>query len=158
MFSRDAYRGVLLGLACGDALGRPVEGEGPDAITDRYGSVVRMYGAGVFGAEPGRTTDETAQAAALARTLIKKGRFDPTAFAAHLVDWYENDAFGVGSMTRRSIQQLRAGESWHHAGKNAWLETEERQNAGNGSIMRCAPLALAYACHDNAKKEPRRIQ
>jgi len=105
-----------------------------------------MYGAGVFGAEPGRTTDDTAQAAALSRVLIKKETFDPTAFADRLVDWYEDDAFGVGSMTRRSIQQLRSGESWHYAGKNTWLESEEGQNAGNGSIMRCAPLALAYAC------------
>ena len=75
MSTQDKYRGVLLGLACGDALGRPVEGQGPDDIADEYGTVHRMEGDGVFNARAGTTTDDTAQAVCLLRSVLDSDGF-----------------------------------------------------------------------------------
>jgi ADP-ribosyl-[dinitrogen reductase] hydrolase len=146
MTERDSYRGVLLGLGCGDAVGRPVEGEGPDAIAAEYGSITGMLADGVFNAPAGTTTDDTALALALAESLVEAGGFDPAAFADRLVEWYRTDGFGVGRTTSRSIERLGDGEPWHEAGRAIWAGSDEGRAAGNGSAMRCAPVALAY--HD----------
>ncbi len=58
--SRRQYRvGCLLGLACGDALGRPVEFRPLTAIADQYGRVGQMYGNSTHGQPAGTVTDDT---------------------------------------------------------------------------------------------------
>jgi ADP-ribosyl-[dinitrogen reductase] hydrolase len=47
-------------------------------------------------------------------------------------------------MTRRSLQRIQQGDAWDNAGQRVWEENPEGSNAGNGSVMRCAPLAIAY--------------
>jgi len=48
-------------------------------------------------------------------------------------------------MTRRSLSRLKHGDEWDEAGQHVWENSPEGQNAGNGSVMRCAPLAVPYA-------------
>lgn len=48
-------------------------------------------------------------------------------------------------MTRRSLNRLKRGYAWDEAGQQVWENSPEGQNAGNGSVMRCAPLAIPYA-------------
>jgi len=145
MSTRDNYRGVLLGLACGDALGRPVEGQGPEDISRAYGTIRRMEADGVFDAPAGTTTDDTAQAQCLLESVIQSNGFNPEEFAKRLLEWARSDGFGAGRMTMESINKLSNGVPWDQAGKETWKDSDEGANAGNGSVMRCAPLALVYA-------------
>jgi len=142
---RDRARGVLLGLACGDALGRPVEFSTPARIEATYGRLDEMVGDGTWSQPAGTVTDDTDQALCLARSLVDRSGFDPADVADRFVAWYESGPFDVGGMTRRSLERLQAGESWDEAGQGVWEASVEGANAGNGSAMRCPPLALAFA-------------
>ena len=142
-------RGVLLGLAAGDALGRPVEFSTRSAIESEYGTLTEMVGQGTWNQPAGTTTDDTAQALAIARSLVERGEFDPTDIAERFVAWYESDPFDIGAMTRDSIRRLQQGEPWHEAGANVWRNRPEGQNAGNGSVMRAPPLAVAFMEDDS---------
>jgi ADP-ribosyl-[dinitrogen reductase] hydrolase len=133
-------RGVLFGIACGDALGRPVEFETAEAIQEEHGTIRDMLGGGVHDQPAGTVTDDTQQALCIARSLIECGTFDPEDLAARFREWYNTDPFSIGRTTQWALYDLTTGYSWDEAGKRAW----EGDNAGNGSVMRCAPLALAY--------------
>ncbi|MFC6954850.1 ADP-ribosylglycohydrolase family protein [Halorubellus litoreus] len=143
--NRDAARGVLLGLACGDALGRPVEFSSPTAISAEYGHLDEMVGHGTWNQPAGTITDDTDQALCIARSVVAEGGFEPADVAARFVEWYEAGPFDVGRMTARSLRRLRDGDAWEEAGQRVWEASAEGQNAGNGSVMRCPPLAIPYA-------------
>jgi ADP-ribosyl-[dinitrogen reductase] hydrolase len=141
----DRARGVLLGLACGDALGRPVEFASPEQIQREYGRVTEMLGNGTHRQPIGTITDDTEMALCIARSLVEQGQFDPGDVAERFVAWYESGPFDIGGMTRRALSRIQRGESWETAGEQEWEASPEGSNAGNGSVMRCAPLAIAYA-------------
>ena len=140
----DHARGVVLGLACGDALGRPVEFRSPSSIEAAHGRVTEMLGNGTHGQPAGTVTDDTEMALCIARSLSERGGFDPGDIADRFVAWYESGPFDIGSMTRRSLRRLQDGASWTDAGQSVWESSPEGANAGNGSLMRCAPHALAF--------------
>jgi ADP-ribosyl-[dinitrogen reductase] hydrolase len=142
MVSPDGGRGVLLGLACGDALGEPVEGWPAERIAAEYGTLTEFVDGRV---PPGGITDDAAQALRLARSLAECGGFDPDDVSRRFVEWYEGGAVGIGGLTRRVLTRVAAGEHWDRASREAWEASPEGRNAGNGSVMRCAPLAVAYA-------------
>jgi ADP-ribosyl-[dinitrogen reductase] hydrolase len=141
----DSARGTLLGLACGDALGRPVEFNSEKTIADRHGTVTEMLGDGSHRQPPGTITDDTEMALCIARSLAERGGFDPGDVADRFLDWYYTGPFDIGMMTADALRRLDGGESWEDAGRVVWEHRSEGQNAGNGSVMRCAPLAVAYA-------------
>ena len=141
----DCVEGVLLGLACGDALGRPVEFNSRHEIESTHGTVTEMRGHGTWNQPAGTITDDTDQALCIARSVVEHGAFDPADTAQRFVEWYDTDPFDIGSMTRQSIRNLKRGQSWEEAGHEVWEASPEGANAGNGSIMRCPPLAIAYA-------------
>lgn len=142
---KDRARGVLLGLACGDALGRPVEFASPDQIQQEHGRVSDMLGDGTHRQPAGTITDDTEMALCIARSLVEQDQFDPADVAERFVAWYESGPFDIGGMTRRALSRIQDGESWDTAGEQEWEASPEGSNAGNGSVMRCAPLAIAYA-------------
>jgi ADP-ribosyl-[dinitrogen reductase] hydrolase len=139
--------GCLLGLACGDALGRPVEFQSSIAISEEYGRVTEMYGDGTHGKPAGTVTDDTDLALGIAHSLVECGEFNGADVAQRFAEWYESDPFDVGLMTADAISRLQSGESWREAGQRVWESRAEGSNAGNGSLMRCAPHALAF--HDD---------
>lgn len=141
---------VLLGLAAGDALGRPVEFKTQSAIERKHGTLTEMIGNGSWGQPPGTITDDTDQALAIARSVVESDGFDPVDIGDRFVEWYESGPFDIGIMTRDSLQKLKEGTPWDEAGKEVWRQRPEGKNAGNGSVMRTAPLAIAYA-DDKAK-------
>ena len=141
----DRAKGVLLGLACGDALGRPVEFASPEQIKREHGRVTEMLGNGTHRQPSGTITDDTEMALCIARSLIEQEQFDPTDVAERFVAWYESGPFDIGMMTQRALSRIQHGESWETAGEREWKASPEGSNAGNGSVMRCAPLAIAYA-------------
>jgi ADP-ribosyl-[dinitrogen reductase] hydrolase len=136
--------GTLYGLACGDALGRPVEGYPRERIERERGHLTEMIGRGVHGQPPGTVTDDTDLALCIARSLVETGRFDGQDVAERFLAWYENDPVGIGALTADSIRAFQRGESWRDAGRVVWQQRPEGQNAGNGSVMRCAPYAIAF--------------
>jgi ADP-ribosyl-[dinitrogen reductase] hydrolase len=137
--------GCLLGLACGDALGRPVEFKSASTITSMHGRVTEMLGQGTHRQPAGTITDDTEMAMCIAESLVECGEFDPADIAVRFVEWYESGPFDIGIMTRQAIQRLQQGDSWDKAGQRVWENSPEGSNAGNGSVMRCAPLAVAYS-------------
>ncbi len=137
-------RGVLLGLACGDALGRPVEFNSPAAIDTEYGRLEEMVGQGTWNQPAGTITDDTVQALCIARSVSEHQSFRPADIAQRFVAWYDTDPFDIGRMTMRSLSRLKHGDAWDEAGQRVWEQSREGQNAGNGSVMRCPPLAIPY--------------
>jgi len=141
----DLARGVLLGLACGDALGRPIEFKSADAIATTHGRLDEMVGHGTWNQPAGTITDDTEQALCIAHSLVETGTFDPSDIASRFVSWYDSNPFDIGRMTMKSLSRLKHGDKWDEAGQHVWENSREGQNAGNGSVMRCPPLAVPYA-------------
>ena len=69
---RDRFRGCLLGLAAGDALGTTLEFKRPGT----FEPIGDMVGGGPFDLEPGQWTDDTSMALCLATSLLERGGFD----------------------------------------------------------------------------------
>ncbi|MDS0258695.1 ADP-ribosylglycohydrolase family protein [Haloarcula sp. S1CR25-12] len=145
MVSADTAKGTLLGLACGDALGRPVEFRSPNQITKQHGTLTDMVGHGTHGKTAGTVTDDTDLALCNARSLAEQAAFDGQDIADRFAAWYDDGPFDVGLMTADAISEYQSGTSWRDAGREVWQRRAEGSNAGNGSIMRCAPHAIAFA-------------
>jgi len=148
----DRAAGVLLGMACGDALGAPFE-FGPPLGPD---VAVVMNGGGHFGWEPGEWTDDTSMAIAIAEVTEKGGdlRTDEARdrVAARWARWGAT-AKDVGNQTKSVLSAATSaagsrGETEPTAGDLALASAEhdarKGRSGGNGSLMRTAPIALAY--------------
>lgn len=135
----DRLLGAFVGLAVGDALGATLEFQArpPTPV------VTEMVGGGVWGMPPGGWTDDTSMALCLAESLIAHPHFDPHDLMDRLVNWWQEGAyshtgtcFDIGGTTQAALQKyLTTGE--------AFAGNEDPETAGNGSIMRLAPVVLA---------------
>ncbi len=142
---QSRYRGCLLGLAVGDALGGPVEFMTTEQIIAKRGKPVReMIGGGWLKLRPGETTDDTAMARALAESLVAMGGFDAADVAGRYVRWMHSKPPDIGNITRLALRGWVAGLNVPNAALGAHRQTGGK-SAGNGTIMRCAPIALRYA-------------
>ena len=140
----DRANGVLLGLACGDALGRPIEFKPPHRIEEEHGRVTEMLANGTHRQPAGTITDDTELALRIARSLHKEGKFEPPAVVDGFVEWYDSDPFDIGGLTAATLRRLAGGGDWDKIGIEEWKHLPEGQNAGNGSVMRCAPYGVAF--------------
>lgn len=139
----DAQRaiGALVGLAVGDALGAPFEFQEPGLYREanpepRLGGRGEMRGGGTFAWRPGEFTDDTQMALALAESLLACGGFDPVELWARWRHW-AGGARDVGVQTGTVLQSV------DHAGAaQALHEANGGWTAGNGSVMRNAPIGL----------------
>lgn len=142
----DRACGALLGMAVGDALGTTYEFERMDQPAYPQLAVAPatdVVGKGPFDLAAGAITDDTQLAVCLARSLAARGGLDPEDVGRQYVAWAE-EAFDIGNQTRWSVDRLGAGESALTAGLAVW-RASERRAAGNGSLMRTTPIAVAYA-------------
>ena len=141
----DRACGVLLATAAGDALGAPYEFQ-PARGKEKD---VAMVGGGGFGWAPGEWTDDTSMAIAIAEVAATGADLrDDAAQNAIVERWYgwSRSAKDVGVQTSNVLGALGAqGVSAANA-KDASRRLHERtgHTAGNGSLMRTAPVALAY--------------
>jgi len=71
--TQDRFRGALLGLAVGDAVGTAVEFR----PRGTFRPLKDMVGGGPFELEPGQWTDDTSMALCLATSLVERKGFDP---------------------------------------------------------------------------------
>lgn len=151
---RDRARGTLLGLAVGDALGTTLEFATPAAPpfpSLAEGPHADVTGGGPFDVVPGQVTDDTQMAACLAGALAARGgRYDVSEAAARYRAWTEH-AFDVGSLTASALARLERGAAPGEAGFLAWEEAGMAA-AGNGSLMRSAPIGVALAADAGARR------
>jgi ADP-ribosyl-[dinitrogen reductase] hydrolase len=140
----DRACGVLIASAAGDALGAGYEFApvAPDLVPG-------MIGGGLGGFEPGEWTDDTAQAVAIARVAARgldlRSADALDAIAQGFADWYAGGPADVGIQTSQVLS--RAGRTpTGTAMAEAAREVHELsgRSAGNGSLMRTGPVALAY--------------
>ena len=90
---RDRFRGALVGLAVGDAIGTSVELRPPGT----FPPVTDMVGGGPFGLPPGAWTDDTSMALCLADSLLARRGFDPVDQLERYRRWYrEGERSSVG--------------------------------------------------------------
>lgn len=149
---RDRFRGALLGLAVGEALGAPAEFLTADQIVERYGVIAEMIGGGCHDVAPGQTTDATDMALCLAESLADRGDLDPEDVMRRYARWFETKPRDVSLTVRAVMLSYRAGTPWDLASRRAW-EILGRPVAANGSLMRCAPLALAFSDDPGRRRE-----
>lgn len=148
---KDRYEGVLLGLAAGDALGGAVEFLPREALRRAHPNGVRdIIGGGPHGLRVGEVTDDTAMALAIARACGPDG-IDLDAVAANFVEWYRSEPKDIGITTSRALSKLAAGTPWREIADRMTAETPTKL-AGNGAVMRCAPIALRF------RAEPDRLR
>jgi len=137
---QERYRGCLLGLAAGDAVGTTLEFQPPGAFTP----IDDMIGGGPFHLQAGQWTDDTSMALCLATSLVVKQGFEPADQMARYVRWYQDGAlsstgacFDIGNATREALHRFIAD------GK-PFAGSTDPYTAGNGSIMRLAPAPMLY--------------
>src|SRR5512139_418865 len=132
---RDRARGCAVGAAIGDAFGMPLEFRSRQPV-DR---LVREMRPGRLPA--GTFTDDTEMALALAESLLAHFPLDPADLAQRFVAWYRTGPPDVGGQTRAVLSRISHGEPWARA--SAAVQARNPGSAGNGSVMRCWPVALA---------------
>jgi ADP-ribosyl-[dinitrogen reductase] hydrolase len=141
MLLRDKYRGALLGLAVGDALGTTVEFSPPGSFIP----ITDMIGGGPFDLKPGEWTDDTSMALCLAESLIERRGFDAKDQMERYCRWHEHGylssngrCFDIGVTVRGALAAYRRTG-------NPYSGSESPSTAGNGSLMRLAPVPLFFA-------------
>lgn len=138
----DQFRGCLLGLAVGDALGAPVAGLTAAEIVEHHGKVTELLPGGSFPRQAGETTDDTALALALLESYVELEGFDPHDIAERFLEWYRRGALGAGNLTCIACENLLYGYNFERAGYDAWQGLPESLRQGSGSLMRAAPTGL----------------
>ncbi|MBK8224235.1 MAG: ADP-ribosylglycohydrolase family protein [Candidatus Obscuribacter sp.] len=140
MALEERFSGSLLGLACGDAVGASVEFCRPGS----FEPVTDMLGGGFAKLQPGQWTDDTSMALCLAKSLIECKGFDPTDQMQRYVRWFKDgylsstgQCFDIGRTTRTALDKFVATG-------NAYAGDWSEKSAGNGSIMRLAPVPLFF--------------
>jgi ADP-ribosyl-[dinitrogen reductase] hydrolase len=98
-----------------------------------------------MGLPPGTTTDDTAMALNLVRSLAQNGSLVAADLMARHLQWLNSDPQDVGALTRRVLRRIETGEDPETAAEAVWEERGPEVSAGNGSVMYCAPLGAAYA-------------
>jgi ADP-ribosyl-[dinitrogen reductase] hydrolase len=81
----------------------------------------------------------------LSRSLAERGGFDPADLVRRHLEWFASDPPDIGTLTRRVLMRVVAGQEATGAARAVWEERGPEVSAGNGSVMYCAPLGLAYA-------------
>ncbi len=137
-------RGALLGLVAGNQLGVPTEHLGtPEAIRKAFPNGL------VDLAPPPKNSpydDDAAMALLLGESLLASKGFDENDVARRWVKWMKVDGRGIGVTTRRALTLIDRGKEPFEAGRLA-NQANAGRSAGNGSVMRCIPVALRY--HDD---------
>ncbi len=143
------FRGALLGLAAGDALGTTLEFKPPGS----FDPIEEMVGGGPFHLQPGEWTDDTSMALCLAESLIERQGFDPRDQLLRYLRWWREgylsptgSCFDIGNTVRQALVKFEeTGE--------AYCGPTDERSAGNGSIMRLAPVPLFYAANPGRASE-----
>ena len=153
---RDRAIGALVGLAIGDAVGTTLEFKPRDSYPPRSD----LVGGGPFALAAGQWTDDTSMALALADSLIACDGLEEHDLMTRFLSWLEEGAysstgrcFDIGVTTRQALGRFKS------TGDPVAGSTDP-MSAGNGSLMRLAPVAIRYwqdydTCCDAAARQSR---
>ena len=137
----DRFLGSLFGLAVGDALGTALEFKSPGT----FEPIDDMVGGGPFRLKPGEWTDDTSMAMCLAESLLARQGFDEVDQMDRYRQWYRagywscrDQCFDIGNIVRGAVELY---EETH----NGFCGPTGERTAGNGSLMRLAPIPLYFA-------------
>lgn len=137
---QERYRGALLGLACGDAVGTSVEFR----ARGTFPPVTDMAGGGPFGLQAGQWTDDTSMALCLATSLLEKKGFDAADQMQRYTRWWREgylsatgECFDIGITVRKALAA-------YEASGEPFSGSTDPYTAGNGSLMRLAPVVLYF--------------
>ena len=137
---RDRFAGCLLGLAVGDALGAQVE----FMARGTFPPVTDMVGGGPHQLPAGAWTDDTSMALCLAESLLECRGFDARDQMNRYLKWLNEGylsstgrCFDIGRTTLRALR-------FYESGGSPFAGSTGGRTAGNGSLMRLAPVAMAY--------------
>lgn len=132
--------GSLLGLAVGDALGTTLE----FSVRGSRERLTDMVGGGPFRLRPGEWTDDTSMALALGESLLACNRLDEQDLMIRFVSWMEEGAyssigrcFDIGNTVSTALRRFQQTG-------DPIAGTSDPMSAGNGSLMRLAPVAIRY--------------
>lgn len=136
----DRFRGCLLGLATGDAVGTALEFQPRGS----FEPLTDMVGGGAYGLRPGEWTDDTSMALCMAYSLLSQKGFDGADQMDRYLRWWHDGymsstgiCFGMGSTVGAALVR------YEHSG-DPFAGSVDPRSAGNGSIMRLAPVVLFY--------------
>ena len=151
---RDRHRGCLLGLAVGDALGTTLEFRPPGT----FRPLTDLVGGGPFGLAPGQWTDDTSMALCLAESLLARGGFDARDQMDRYVRWWREGylsstgvCFDIGGTVSGALRRFLADEERRPGAGDPFAGYTDPRTAGNGSLMRLAPVPLFFARHGAAE-------
>jgi ADP-ribosyl-[dinitrogen reductase] hydrolase len=144
---RDRYRGSFIGLAMGDTLGMPLEFKSPN----EFEPLTKPEAGGPFDLPLGYWTDDTSMALCLADSILEKKGYDSYDVMDKYWAWSTNGyrssigtCFDIGNQTSSSLNEYMS------VGSAVISKDKERLSAaGNGTIMRLAPLVIASHAADN---------
>ncbi len=148
----DRSRGALVGLGVGDALGATLELRklpAPAFPTLMNGPHTEMTGGGPFKVRPGQATDDSQTAACIAWCIRQLRRYDVEDVTRKYVEWLPY-AFDVSAHTRAILESLRQRGNRETVARDHWLR-QARRTAGNGSLVRTAPIGVFYAEQDQER-------
>lgn len=133
------FRGCLLGLAVGDAVGSTLEFR----RRGTFEPLADMVGGGPFGLLPGQWTDDTSMALCLATSLVERGGFDADEMSRYC-RWAEDGClsstgvcFDIGNTVASALRHYRRDG-------NPFAGSTDPNAAGNGCIMRLAPIPMYF--------------
>jgi len=140
MKKRARYRGCLLGLAVADAVGTTLEFSEPGTFTP----ITDMVGGGPFHLQPGQWTDDTSMALCLAESLVSRQGFDPADQMTRYLHWYRRGHFSSTGQTFDIGNTVRTALHRFERDREPYAGSTDPRTAGNGSIMRLAPVPMYY--------------
>ena len=149
---KDQIIGALLGLACGDALGAPAEFHDYKYIRKTWGVLTEMTGGGHW--LPGEWTDDTALALCVAGGILATPDDPVPATGSGFLLWRDGGPKDIGNTTSSVFSAFKG--DWAYASKSS-LAAKSGKGAGNGSLMRTLPVALAYPDESTMLRQSARL-
>ena len=152
---QDKARGMLAGLAIGDALGAPYEFGYKSKDIVELGDKISHFHAQTknFKLPKGAWTDDTSMALCIADSLLEKGGYDSYDMMDKFTKWF---LYGYRSSVDHSVgigQQTSLSLLMYGRHKTIPKDTRKTNRAGNGPIMRLAPIVIASTKKDGGKPQ-----
>lgn len=136
----NKFKGALIGIAVGDALGASTEFMSKEEVKRQYGYLDQIIGGGWLNIEQGDITDDTEMTLCVANGIIKDYKNPIPEIGNEFLKWYKSKPKDIGISVVTTLR-LYNGD-WFKASKQS--HDLVKKSAGNGTLMRCLPIALAY--------------